>query len=72
MRVELGRTRASNPPGIHMSGRDAGEAAHRADAHKLLLTHVVPGRTRQQLQDEATGQYEGEILCAKPGASYDV
>jgi ribonuclease BN (tRNA processing enzyme) len=61
-----------NPPGIHMSGRDAGEAAHRADAHKLVLTHVVPWAKPEQLKDEATGQYSGEILCAEPGATYDV
>ncbi len=61
-----------NPPGIHLTGRDAGEAAHRADAHKLLLTHMVPWASPEELQDEATGQYAGEIACAKPGASYDV
>lgn len=62
----------SNPPGIHMSGRDAGEAAHRADAHRLLLTHIVPWADKAQLREEATGQYEGEIGCAEPGTSYDI
>ena len=62
----------NNPPGIHMSGRDAGEAAHHADAHKLLLTHMVPWADQDQLREEASGQYSGEILCAEPGASYDI
>ncbi len=55
-----------------MSGRDAGEAAHHADAHKLLLTHVVPWASKEQLQEEAMTQYEGEIACAEPGRAYEV
>ena len=62
----------TNPPGIHMSGRDAGQAAHRAQTHKLLLTHIVPWADKAQLQDEATGQYDGKIECAAPGQSYDL
>ena len=61
-----------NPPGIHMSGRDAGEAAHRADAHQLLLTHVVPWADKGVLQSEAASRYEGPISCAAPGVSYEV
>ena len=38
----------------------------------LTLLHVVPWASPEELQDEATGQYSGEIACAKPGASYDV
>jgi ribonuclease BN (tRNA processing enzyme) len=69
---DTGTCEQVEPPGIHMSGRDAGETAHRAEAHKLLLTHMVPWADKAQLQDEATGQYEGEIECAVPGICYDV
>ena len=62
----------SNPPGIHMSGRDAGEAAHRADAHRLVLTHVVPWADKEQLREEAMGEYEGETCHAEPGRTYDI
>jgi ribonuclease BN (tRNA processing enzyme) len=61
-----------NPPGIHMSGRDAGEAAHRADAHQLLLTHVVPWADKGVLRGEAASRYEGPVACAAPGVSYEV
>ena len=55
-----------------MSGRDAGEAAHRAGAHKLLLTHMVPWADKARLQQEATSQYEGEIECAVSGRTYEI
>lgn len=32
---------ADNPPGVHLSGREAGEHAARADVGRLLLTHMV-------------------------------
>jgi ribonuclease BN (tRNA processing enzyme) len=63
---------ADNPPGIHMSGRDAGEAAHRAGARRLLLTHMVPWADKDALHEEAVSQYEGDIACAASGESYDV
>jgi ribonuclease BN (tRNA processing enzyme) len=63
---------ADNPPGIHMSGRDAGEAAHRAGARRLLLTHMVPWADKDALREEAASQYEGDIGCAVSGESYDV
>jgi ribonuclease BN (tRNA processing enzyme) len=32
---------ADNPPGLHLTGREAGEVATKAGAKRLLLTHLV-------------------------------
>ena len=63
---------SDNPPGIHMSGRDAGEAAAHAGAKRLVLTHMVPWADKEALQAEAMSQYEGVIEIAASGSSYEI
>jgi ribonuclease BN (tRNA processing enzyme) len=64
---------ADNPPGLHMTGRDAGEAAAKAGAERLLLTHLVPawGDEKTTL-DEARSAFFGPIDLVRPGVSYDI
>ncbi len=61
-----------NPVGIHLTGREAGEFATRADAKRLVLTHLVPWGDPHRTLAEAEGSYAGDIRVAKPLDSFDV
>lgn len=60
------------PPGIHLTGREAGEHATRAGAKRLLLTHIMPFHDPQALLAEAKETYDGHIDVVTPGAVYSV
>jgi ribonuclease BN (tRNA processing enzyme) len=62
-----------NPPDLHLTGRDAGIHATRADVGRLLLTHLVPAwHSEAQTLDEVSGEYAGPTEVVRPGASYEV
>jgi ribonuclease BN (tRNA processing enzyme) len=64
---------AENPPGLHLTGGEAGEAATKADVAKLLLTHLVPAWVSEASTVEcATAAYTGPVEVVRPGASYDL
>jgi ribonuclease BN (tRNA processing enzyme) len=52
------------PPGIHMSGREAGEQARQAGVRRLLVTHVWPALDPHAVAAEARTAYDGEIIVA--------
>ena len=60
------------PPGIHLTGREAGGHAARAGARRLLLTHVMPFHSPDAMVAEARETYAGPVEHASCGASYDV
>ena len=60
------------PPGIHLTGREAGEHATRARAKRLLLTHLMPFHDPQAMLTEAKETYDGHIDLVSPGAVYSV
>ena len=62
----------AQPPGIHLSGLQAGEHATRADAGRLLLTHAVAWCDPQTMLAEARGTYAGPLELAACGRSYDL
>ncbi len=62
----------SPPPGIHLTGREAGEHAALAGVGRLVLTHLAPFvRPGEQLAD-ARAAFAGPVELARSGASYDV
>jgi ribonuclease BN (tRNA processing enzyme) len=61
-----------NPPGVHLTGRTAGEQATRAGARRLLLTHLVPWADPASVLSEARSSYAGELELARSGATYEV
>jgi ribonuclease BN (tRNA processing enzyme) len=61
-----------NPEDLHLTGRQAGEAAARSSVPRLVLTHVPPWFEIADMVAEAADVYDGELLAARPGASYDV
>lgn len=64
--------RASNPPGIHLSGRDAGQAAAAAGVGCLLITHVPPWTDAEQMLAEAKTVFDGRIELVRAGAEYEI
>ena len=61
-----------NPPGIHLSGRQAGQHAARAGVGRLLLTHVVPWTDEQQVLRESGEVFGGPSELACCGLTYDI
>lgn len=56
------------PPGLHLTGRQAGEHAARAGARELIVTHLVPWNSREQVSGEAADAFTGPVSLAVPGA----
>jgi ribonuclease BN (tRNA processing enzyme) len=64
---------ADNPPGLHLTGGEAGEAATKADVGRLLLTHLVPAWVSEaSIVDAASAAYAGPVEVVRPGARYDL
>ena len=60
-----------NPPGIHLTGVDAGAVASRARASRLVLTHIPPWFERDGMLAEARTAFSGPIELAAAGATYE-
>ncbi|MGA5303975.1 MBL fold metallo-hydrolase [Nucisporomicrobium flavum] len=62
-----------NPPDLHLTGREAGEAATKADVGRLLLTHLVPAwGSEASTVEAACAAYAGPVEVVRPGARYDL
>jgi ribonuclease BN (tRNA processing enzyme) len=55
------------PPDVHLTGRQAGEHAARAEARRLLLTHLVPWNDPELSLAEASGAFAGPVTLAASG-----
>lgn len=63
----------TNPPDLHLTGREAGQHAIAADAGRLLLTHLVPAwHSEAQTLDEATAEFSGPTEIVRAGARYEI
>src|SRR5690606_23865566 len=64
---------AQNPPDLHLTGRDAGEAATKAGVSRLVLTHLVAAwNSEANAVDSAAAAFPGPIEVARTGSRYDV
>lgn len=52
---------------MHLTAREAGEAAAAADARRLMLTHFWPGNDRERSRESAGEVFDKEILLADEG-----
>jgi ribonuclease BN (tRNA processing enzyme) len=59
-----------NPPSLHLTGKEAGQAAQAAGVKRLVLTHVPPWHDEQEILAEAVPAYSGPTELARPGATY--
>ncbi len=59
-----------NPPDLHLTGRQAGEHAARADVRRLVLTHIPPHIDAKLVFREAEGVFPGDLDVARAGATY--
>ncbi len=64
---------AQNPPDLHLTGSEAGEAASKADVRRLLLTHLVPAWGSEAATVEAArAAFTGPVDVVRPGSRYDL
>ncbi|MGI8522494.1 MAG: MBL fold metallo-hydrolase [Nocardioides sp.] len=56
-----------NPPALHLTGREAGETATRAGVRRLVITHVPPWYSRDDMGAEAVAAFDGEVTLATSG-----
>ena len=61
-----------NPPDIHLTGKEAGEHASRADVGRLLLTHLVPWGDSSRTLAEAEQVFKGDLALVETGNVYDI
>ena len=57
----------TTPPGMHMSGQEAGRLAREAGVKKLVLVHIQPWSDKEATLAAAKAEFDGEIVvgCAK-------
>ena len=61
--------RPDNPPGLHLTGRQAAEAGQRAGVSAVVLTHIPPWSDPDQVLAEALPHFAGSLSRAVPGAT---
>lgn len=60
------------PEALHMTGREAGQAAVDAGVGTLVLTHIPPWYDKQLAYDEARPVFDGRIEIASTGSTYSI
>lgn len=62
-----------NPPGIHLTGAEAGTHAHAAGVGRLLVTHVPGWTSSDEVErDVLASPWEGPFELVAAGSTYDV
>ncbi|MGH1565486.1 MBL fold metallo-hydrolase [Mumia sp. DW29H23] len=61
-----------NPPNLHLTGTDAGEAATAAGVGRLLLTHVPTWTDHDVVASEAKAAFAGPSELVEAGGVYEV
>jgi len=62
-----------HPSDLHLTGREAGEAATKAGVGRLLLTHLVTAwGSEAATYGAASAAFDGPIDIVRPGSRYDL
>ena len=56
------------PPHLHLSGTEAGQLAARAGVRELLLTHIPPWTSREDVISEAKAEFDGPVHAVCRGS----
>lgn len=60
------------PKHLHLSGTEAGQAAQRAGVGRLLVTHIPPWTSRDDVVTEAKAEFDGPVHAVVPGETIEV
>jgi len=61
-----------HPPDLHLTGREAGEAATKAGVGRLLLTHMVTAwGSEAETYVAASTAFDGPVDIVRPGSRYE-
>ncbi|GAA5183128.1 MBL fold metallo-hydrolase [Rugosimonospora acidiphila] len=64
---------AVNPPDLHLTAREAGEAATKAGVGRLLLTHLISAwGNGDETYHAAAEAFTGPVELVRPGARYEI
>lgn len=61
-----------NPPGVHLTGRQAAQHANEAAVGRLLLTHLPPWTDPDEVTADAALVAGVPFELVKPGTTYDI
>ena len=60
------------PKHLHLSGAEAGRVAKRAGVAQLLLTHIPPWTSREDVITEAKAEFDGPVRAVVPGEAMEI
>lgn len=60
------------PPDLHLTGEEAAQAAARAGARRLLLTHLPPWNDPEVSRRDAQRAFDGPVDLAVCGSAYEL
>lgn len=60
------------PPHVHLSGTEAGQIAAKAKVAELLLTHIPPWTSREDVISEAKAEFDGPVHAVVCGETIDI
>jgi ribonuclease BN (tRNA processing enzyme) len=63
---------SDRPPQLHLSGAEAGRAAAKAGVRELLLTHIPPWTSREDVISEAKAEFDGPVHAVVCNETFEV
>jgi len=62
----------NRPSHLHLSGTEAGQAAAAAGVGELLLTHIPPWTSREDIISEAKAEFDGPVHAVASGETFTI
>jgi ribonuclease BN (tRNA processing enzyme) len=62
----------NRPPHVHLSGTEAGQIAAKANVSELLITHIPPWTSREDVISEAKAEFDGPVRAVVCGETFGV